>query len=143
MFNDIIVCNRGTAEKFAAESHDFGSAIISIKTRTDPSDPYIKFTDNNNVKEILFMRFNDAENEIEGGITYEEAAKVAKFIRHIARDRDDVQTLIVHCDAGESRSAGVAAAIAKKYFDNDESYFKRYTPNMRCYSLVLSELMDI
>lgn len=142
MFNNILVYSRGKAEEFAAKPHDFGSAVISIKTRTDPSDPHIKFTNDNNIKEILFMRFNDAENEVEGGITYGEAHKISEFIRHIAKDRDDVQTLVVHCDAGESRSAGVAAAIAKKYFKDDEDFFRKYTPNMRCYRLVLEELVE-
>lgn len=142
MFKNILVFCRGHAEDFAKEPHEFGSAVVSIKTREDPSDPYIKFTDTNNIKEILFMAFNDVENEVEGGITYKEAYRIAEFVRHIAEHRDDVETLVVHCDAGASRSAGVAAAVAKYYFKDDEDFFKRYTPNARCYRLVLEELMQ-
>lgn len=139
MFSNIIVFNRGDAEKFAKEAHKEGSVIISIRSRFDPSMPYLKLTDNNGVKEILFLEFNDAETEQEGGITYSDAKKIAEFIRHVAH-RDDVNTVVVHCDAGSSRSPGVAAAIAKYYFGDDSKFFERYTPNHRCYSLIIEEL---
>ena len=46
--------------------------------------------------------------------------------------------LYIHCDAGKSRSAGVAAAIAKIYNGTDEEFFKDpYCPNRLIYNLIL------
>ena len=52
--------------------------------------------------------------------------------------------MIVHCDAGISRSSGVAAAILKAKTGDDSQIFNnpKYRPNMRCYRIVLDEFMQ-
>ena len=64
--------------------------------------------------------------------------KIAKFVM---RHKDSIEQIIVHCDMGISRSAGVAGAIAK-YLNNDDNKFfmAPYTPNMTCYHKVLFAL---
>ena len=71
-------------------------------------------------------------------ITEDEAFKIANFVKIVV---SDIDTLIVHCLAGRSRSAGCTAAISKWYFNDDTYYFKRYNPNMTVYRLVLNALM--
>jgi predicted protein tyrosine phosphatase len=44
-----------------------------------------------------------------------QAREIAKFVIQY----QDIDTLIVHCDAGISRSAGIAAAISKWYFGSE------------------------
>lgn len=46
---------------------------------------------------------------------------------------------IVHCEAGQSRSAGVAAALSKWINGEDWDYFlnPKYTPNSYCYQTIL------
>ena len=43
--------------------------------------------------------------------------------------------LIIHCDAGISRSSGIAAAILRHYTGDDAEIFDNYSydPNMWCY----------
>jgi hypothetical protein len=53
---------------------------------------------------------------------------------------DKIDLLMVHCLAGISRSAAVAAAIAKVKYNDDSLYFTRYKPNISVYS-ILSELL--
>jgi predicted protein tyrosine phosphatase len=52
--------------------------------------------------------------------------------------------LIVQCEAGISRSAGVAGAIAKYVNDDNDWIFKsgKYVPNMTVYNMVLDGLFD-
>lgn len=51
----------------------------------------------------------------------------------------DIDTLIIHCHAGVSRSSAVAAAITKYYTNDDSMYFNsdRYAPNMTVYYKIL------
>jgi len=53
----------------------------------------------------------------------------------------DAKKIIVHCTAGKSRSAAVAAALHKVLNGSDTPIFdnKRYSPNMRVYRMVLEE----
>ena len=67
----------------------------------------------------------------------EDAAQVAELLRSYP-DTD----VIVHCDAGISRSAGVAAAILKHTTGDDSSIFENglYDPNLWCYRKTLEAL---
>lgn len=63
------------------------------------------------------------------------------------------QTVFTHCEAGQSRSAGMAAAIAKYYNGDDSEFFVQqiiqyshtplYTPNMLVHRLMLMALNDM
>jgi predicted protein tyrosine phosphatase len=65
----------------------------------------------------------------------EQAAKVWSFV---ANRPADVTLIVVHCDAGVSRSAGIAAALAKVFLGDDTEFFGgRYRPNRRVYRAVL------
>ena len=141
--------SRSEVVQYCQEKQKKPSVVISI------SDPYIVY-DNapfcsspNRVFDILPLSFCDAaepgkdvygrdvtESEM---MTDEDARKVVRFVRE---NRD--KRIIVHCDAGISRSAGVAAAISK-YFTGDEGLFfrsDRYSPNMWCYTKTLMAFLE-
>jgi rhodanese-related sulfurtransferase len=69
-------------------------------------------------------------------ISDSDANKIKEFMDNLNKDTD---ILIVHCRAGQSRSAGVAAALSKIYFGDDSYYFNnsKYTVNMTVYYKVL------
>ncbi len=54
------------------------------------------------------------------------------------------QRVVVHCTAGKSRSAAVAAALMKSIEGDDSPIFNnpRYKPNMRVYRMVLNAWHD-
>ena len=72
--------------------------------------------------------FNDAQ-----------AAKVAAFIKSIL---GEAETLICQCEYGQSRSAGIAAAVTQFLNDNGIEIFadERYYPNKRVYRKVIEAL---
>jgi len=112
-------------------------AIISIG---DPNFQPIKLKKSAQIKDdkILRLEFYDV---IKKSFKYypiseQDSIKIAKFIRKIRKNTD---VLIVQCEAGISRSAGVAAAISKWMWDKDDIYFdfNRFIPNMKCYEETL------
>jgi predicted protein tyrosine phosphatase len=89
---------------------------------------------------VLRLSFLDAdaptaEMPEEQLFSNEQAAKVWSFV---ANRPADVTLIVVHCDAGVSRSAGIAAALAKVFLGDDTEFFGgRYRPNRRVYRAVL------
>jgi hypothetical protein len=84
--------------------------------------------------------FNDGELG-ENTISETQAREMARFV---TRWFDKVEALVVHCDAGISRSAGIGAAIIK-WADGDDSEVlncRSFRPNMKCYRLMLDALME-
>ena len=114
-------------------------AVISIQSPKHSEEIDI----NENVIDILYLFFYDVDKDYPErdifAMTEEDAERVANFTkRNITR----CNTLFVSCDAGISRSAGVAAAILKWWDGNDSPIFKGpYVPNMRCYNLTYKHLI--
>lgn len=134
---------------YCEEHHDEPCVMISI---SDPrmwydSSPFV--SSENKVVDILELMFSDADkpgldvycNEagVEDLMSDEDARRVAEFV---AKYRGE--NIIVHCDAGISRSAGVAAAIMKHLSGDDSRIFdsSRWHPNMWCYRKTLNALHE-
>ncbi len=99
-----------------------GKVIISIRT---PGDEKAEFDSNNKtIKDILYLDFYDISynsQEIFKGykpMSDEDAVRIRDFV---LKWKDKVYTIWVHCDAGISRSTGVAAGILE-VFGEDNSY---------------------
>lgn len=147
---DIRVYSRAKASFYCTEPHSTESVIISIST---PGRKYIHYpftSKDNKVLEILNLEFCDADragdHDVYGYITTEADIMNDEDARRIAElvEAHKDARIIVHCDAGISRSAGVGAALARHYNNDDFEYFTggRYAPNMRCYYKVLKALGD-
>ena len=52
--------------------------------------------------------------------------------------KDKFDMIVVHCEAGISRSAGVASALSLILNKTDQYYFDHYCPNMRVYRYILN-----
>lgn len=64
-----------------------------------------------------------------------DADKVVDFVR---KHQDSVDLIVVHCEAGISRSAGLAASLCKCINGYDGDFFSKYLPNRRVYRLVMN-----
>ena len=142
----ITVMSRSVAEQWCRCVCDgIPTAIISI---TDPRAPLANLvgTDTNNpvngLCDVLRVQFMDTDIGSPDCIQEEHARKIAEFVLSV---KDSVDRLIVHCEAGQSRSAGVAAAILKYLTGSDDSIYcnVRYTPNSTCYRRVLNALYEL
>lgn len=146
---EVYVMSRADAIEYCRGRHREPSVIISI---SDPSMDYDEApfrTEENRVEDILPLCFSDAEEPgkdvygldvgEEDLMQEEDARKVARFVLD-HRDR----RIIVHCDAGISRSAGVGAAIVNYFTGDARSFFEsgRYEPNMWCFSKVMTALIE-
>lgn len=141
----ILVMSREKARRWSYETFDMlETAIISI---TDPHSPINRFACEgmteapNGIRAVLRLQFADVNRGSPDCITAEDAEKVVKFVN---RHKDSVYRLIVHCEAGQSRSAGVAAAILKYLTGSDAQIYDdpKYTPNSTCYREVLNKFYE-
>lgn len=96
------------------------------------------------IKHVEFCQFDDIDSShpCQGLIPMRDidAIKIADAVELY---KDEVEQIVVHCDAGYSRSPAIAAAIelALNGRGADEKYFntRDYCVNMHCYSVMLKE----
>lgn len=101
--------------------------------------------ENKNIISVIYAQFDDIDSctEVHGEIPMmqSDAKHIVDGIEH---NINRIQQIIVHCDAGYSRSPAIAAAIAKAFGMDDEEYFSggRYCPNRHVYRTMLNEFAE-
>lgn len=133
--NEVVFLSQGWAEAYLPEP---GEAVISITDRGSPQADL-----NPGWAASLRICFDDldpVESPAEPGedlveLQIEQARQIAEFVHRCA---PEVTTIVVHCKYGQSRSAGVAKAIAMHY---GLRFPKKYKyANNHVYRLVLESL---
>lgn len=114
---------------------------------TDPEEEkYVKLPDSPTRLGFIFMKFPDFDRELEGYpynylvFNRHMAQKIIKFFKIY---KDKITLVICQCEAGISRSAGIAGALAKSIGQDDSYFFKHYLPNMLVYRLILEETLNM
>lgn len=144
----VAITNRLGA-KLAAPLIKTPHAIISI---TDPDKELVSFAPNENRIETLSLQFYDLadiKDELspqdavecvaifrDGLFSDEQAVQIVDFVERV---KDRVKGILVHCEAGVSRSAAVAAVIERMLNGSNERVFSdpRYSPNQYVYQRLL------
>jgi predicted protein tyrosine phosphatase len=132
---DFFVYSRQAVERVAP--HEAPHIIISI---TSAPDDLAQLRANDQCLGILRLSFIDADERappIFGGELFSrnQAIQIWSFVE---RHRGDVRRIVVHCDAGISRSPAVAAALARVLNGNGDEFFSGpYLPNRLVYRLLL------
>ena len=141
----IHITNRRTAEAVARtlRERNRAGAFLSIHG-TDEETPDLSTPGGSS----CYLCFDDVEDDTVPGCTpmsNAQATLAANFLEDLAASNPT--TLIVHCSAGISRSAGVAAAIhdtlgwpVANARDNDVFRDGKFAPNMHCYRTLLRAL---
>lgn len=134
----------GYGPEYDAENIDEPTLIISISSTDDKLPHIMDEADNENIRHIEYLQFDDidtAEN-VHGLIPMsdEDAGRIVNaFLQYV----DGVSQIIVHCDAGYSRSPAVAAALAKALRESDEEFFRHdYCINNHVYTTLLKQLSE-
>ena len=132
------IMSRYNARQASYQNEAPNTAIISI---TDPGTKANSFYPQPWIVAILEQQFIDVEKPKRGHISLEQAKEIAGFVK---QNYSKVERIIVHCEFGQSRSAGIAAAISKYYEEHDSGIFgnKAYSPNKTCFHYVLNALND-
>lgn len=115
-------------------------AVISIQdTHTDGFG--VTFTENQYCKDVLTLKFDDIIRPVEGAqIFNEEMAE--QIIRFIRKNKDDVDTLLIHCYAGQSRSRAVGAFVLWLFGGDNSEYFRKYDPNQYVYDMLMKVYLN-
>jgi len=137
----ISVFNRETLTNPKFKPPEHKHAIISISTPKDtwPTFPWVT---KKTVAQIA-MKFHDFDpkrwnSPSIGGMNEKQAREMADFAKGMKGL--GVEEILVHCDAGISRSAGTAAALSLFFNGNDGNFHKTHVPNIHVKSLILRAL---
>ncbi len=136
-------------------THEEPYAVISI---TEPQLKHPQLAVSSCCKAVLRLNFSDIRTALPAlrGTTAHVAAFTPQMAEQIVafvqkQRRDVVRLLIVHCEAGMSRSAGVAgmsrsagvATALSQFYNHDETHFLvHYRPNAYVRRLILDALRD-
>lgn len=114
--------------------------VISIQdSHTDGFG--ITFSENQYCKAVLTLKFDDIIRPVDGAQIFTE--KMAEQIIRFIRKYKAVDTLLIHCYAGQSRSRAVGAFAVKLLGGDNSVYFKKYNPNEYVYELLMQTLPEV
>ena len=141
----VLACSKASAESFESNAP---WSMISIGT--DPND-LPEFQESEKfvgISRYIFHDLSDPEwfGHRYAGRHYFQRSQAIEILSFVAEVRELSSILIVHCDAGISRSAGVAAALGLilNGRGGDRRFFSPpYVPNMHVYRLLLDTYSEI
>lgn len=114
-----------------------------LKNNTNCIKAIIATSYDNDIEEIsendkLILKFDDITNQNENSFNANLAKKVHSFIDKINFEK---YQLYICCDSGVSRSSAIAAAILRKYSENENSIWEDYNlkPNLLVYKILCDE----
>lgn len=140
VYNRDNIKNYATSDKhilIQAYCHDdYAEPIPHLLTRLDALQ--LQFDDWNAEQKTLIEKEYPHSEHAKTMIYFNEA-HAKKLIRFVKKHLDKIDLIIVQCDAGISRSPGVAAALSKCLNGDDSYFFKHYLPNSLVYSTILKE----
>lgn len=116
--------------------------IVSISSTDDAIPEMLEQAQNDMVRHVEFLQFDDvdASTTIDGLMPMSED-DANQIIDTFLRYKNVVSQIIVHCDAGYSRSPAVAAALCIASGMSDAEFFgPGYCPNMHVYRTMLRGL---
>lgn len=112
--------------------------VVSV---TDPGSAEAEIADSPFRMGLLRLKFWDLDerDDFPDAPSPEHAAEIVRFIREHLSHAD---LIVTQCEAGISRSSGIAAALSRWLNEHDEEFFRRYIPNRRIYRLIRRSLGD-
>ena len=126
----ILVFNEDAIKNYLTEDEH---VVISVRS---PLSDIVELPNQDSRLRTLFMAFCDLDSPLRNYIIFKEknAKEILDFVKFY---ENKVDTILVNCEAGISRSAGIAAALSKIYNCEDSYYFKKYLPNILVYRTIL------
>ena len=133
----IIVSDRRSIEDGIAVRRPY--ILISIR---NPDSSKAVIPKDEMRRAILHLAFQDIEpmdtSSLPAFVKPITAAQAGEIWRFVLGRPAGVQTLVVHCELGVSRSPGVAAGVCQGLGGDATPYFRDYMPNRYVYGVVLT-----
>ncbi|MBQ3865246.1 MAG: hypothetical protein II781_05340 [Clostridia bacterium] len=119
-------------EEFAERTDPY--AVISIQD-THTGGFGFTFSRNQFCKGVLTLYFDDIVRNVDGACLFssDQAESIIDFIQ----SNKDVETLLIHCYGGQSRSLAVGAFAVRMLGGDNSRYFAHGNPNRYVYELLL------
>lgn len=113
--------------------------VISI---TDPGSRPARIPRSAGFRDVLRLQFHDAiplrNLSLPPEIVLMNEDHARAIWQFVERWREAVETFVVHCEQGMSRSPAVAAAICKALGGDDSWFFDEFVPNRYVYDLTMA-----
>lgn len=119
--------------------------VISV---TDPERSEASLAASPLCRAVLRLQFHDTSQTVDipgleglslGNETAMTAADARIILDFATSCTDQVELIVCQCEAGVSRSAGIAAALSRLMQNEDAFFFEHYWPNHHVYTLLLQE----
>ena len=108
-------------------------AVISIQD-THTQGFGLRFCESRFCKGALTLCFDDIVKKVKGAVLFSESQ--AEEIIDFIEEHMDVETLLIHCYGGQSRSRAVGAFAAKMLGVDNTPYFEKGNPNQHVYDIL-------
>jgi predicted protein tyrosine phosphatase len=142
---------RTLGEAEAEDPISLPHVIISITT---PGFPKANLAINKHILGVLRLAFHDLDRDpgpafraVYGVPVLFEGFHAVAIVYFMATFENRTEDVVVHCNAGQSRSPAVAAALARFYNGDDREFFPiargygpAFTPNRLVYRTLLNVL---
>lgn len=132
---NIIITDREGIQRGVPVRSSF--VVISI---SDPGRPRPRVKRMSGLRDVLYLAFHDTEPSPRlrtpasiVPMTVDHARQILQF----ARKHRGIETVVVHCEQGMSRSPAVAAALSTIYGLDATKILREYQPNQYVYELLL------
>lgn len=112
-------------------------AVISIQD-SHTNGFGMQFTKNQFCKGVLTLHFDDIVHEVDVAVLFDDDM-ADQIIDFIESHRKSVDTLLVYCYAGQSRSRAVGAFAVAMLGGDNSKYFEEATPNQYIYDVLEAE----
>ena len=135
-----IVFNRSTIQ---SANPTIPHIVIQITDSQGTEFPPLSEEAKRTRKGVLQLRFEDMDSlpGIYGRAPFNyilfEKEHAKKILDFVFKEHKDVPLVLVHCEAGISRSPATAASLTKIFGKDDADFFKFYMPNRLVYSTIL------
>jgi len=112
----VVVYNREEMERAALEAFHIRIVIHDLFL------PRPQLRNTVNCREVLYLSFDDIsyESEVDQPFSIADSVRVAELLK---RNCSEIDVVLVSCEAGLSRSPGMAAAIEEYYTGDESMYF--------------------
>jgi predicted protein tyrosine phosphatase len=131
----IMVADRQTIESGMVVRTPY--IVISIR---DPGTPKPRIPRTSGLRGVLHVAFHDAEPaagfRTPSTIVSMKPAQARAIWKFVGRHKDEIGSIVCHCEGGMSRSPAVALALAEALGSRAEHIRANYQPNQYVYDLM-------